>query len=414
MSSEKRLKAALQAHKNALRLQSEENERLRKAMRALLSEKGMNWGNDSILQNVDDYDEEMSLQTDDDDASANEENTDDRELPEPVHGDGNLYYCTTCMGEIEEGFCAFCGEEHQWFIDDSMQDSITTVSQAMHPDRGLKARGDTPLREIDTTEWEVPPVQYRSPRREEEYWELIRRGATPLMCKTFDLEFSPERGIYAWADDLLFDEFSGSLIKPGHSWKIHLGRRIALDVDDLDGSEFIEELLEEALYYAKDGAILLEKHERWETVQESPGLWVTRLQGPPKAEGSEEFEWDEYWAADVDDPFELEDKMLENPPPEETIMRPDEYSISDDDLEVEAETRDIGFFNPGGRDTVWLSEEEQVDELVDDDYDPENAEGIDGAEESAMDDDATLDDSDEPGSDFDSDEVLSGDEQFIR
>ena len=84
----------------------------------------------------------------------------------------------------------------------------------------------------------------------DEYTQLLRRGATRLMCETFYLEFTKEDGIFAWADQNLYEEFSGPLMLPGDFWKIHLGRRIELDEDDLDGGQFLEELLEDALYFA--------------------------------------------------------------------------------------------------------------------------------------------------------------------
>jgi hypothetical protein len=90
------------------------------------------------------------------------------------------------------------------------------------------------------------------------------------MVETFALEFSPQDGIFAWADEVLFDEFAGPAMKVGHKWRIHLGRKIMLDEDDLDGSDFVEGLLEDALLFPVDFA-------RWETVQEVPGIWTTRM-----------------------------------------------------------------------------------------------------------------------------------------
>ena len=63
------------------------------------------------------------------------------------------------------------------------------------------------------------------------------------MCETFHLSFSEEDGIIAWADDKIYEQFSGPAMLKGDFWKIHLGRRIDLDEDDLDGLMFIEGLL---------------------------------------------------------------------------------------------------------------------------------------------------------------------------
>lgn len=298
--------------------------------------------------------------------------------------------------------------------DETSRDSISTLSQALRPDRSLVPRGDTPLREIDIAQLEAPPAEYRHQRRENEYMELIRRGATPLMCETFHLEFSYSGGIYAWADDEMFREFSGSLIRPGDVWKIHLGRCISLDADDLDGSAFIDGLLEDALLYPHKGSWTLMKHERWHTVQEAPGIWVTRLQAlRPDGADTDEMSEADY---EVDNEDYDPDKILESCPPAESIIRPDQYSVSDDDLDNVSDIEDLGFFNPEGRDTVWDSGEEEVDELVDDDQNSNSISVDDGPIEEEIDkedDDVTIDDSDEAGSDFESDEVLSGDEQLL-
>lgn len=66
--------------------------------------------------------------------------------------------------------------------------------------------------------------------------ELLARGATRLMCETFELQFTPDAGIVAWADQDLFDEFTGDGVKRGDRWKNRLGRRVELDGEDVDGS----------------------------------------------------------------------------------------------------------------------------------------------------------------------------------
>ena len=119
-----------------------------------------------------------------------------------------------------------------------MRNTESTINQAIHHDRSLVPRGNTPLLEDNGILLRhPPPVEYRQKNREDEYKELLRRGATRIMCETFHLEFSQQHGIYAWADPQLFEEFSGPEMENGDFWKIHLGRRISLDEDDEDGSD---------------------------------------------------------------------------------------------------------------------------------------------------------------------------------
>lgn len=141
-----------------------------------------------------------------------------------------------------------------------------------HSDRSLVPRGNTPL--LDVGYDFAIPDEYKwtyagnlGQDRSNEYRELLMRGATEDMCTTFHLEFTYEGGIYAWADPQLYEEFTGPPMQVGDFWKIHLGRRITLDEGDLDGSLFVENLLEDAVLF----------RARWETKEETPGIWVTRL-----------------------------------------------------------------------------------------------------------------------------------------
>ena len=98
------------------------------------------------------------------------------------------------------------------------------------------------------------------------------------MCETFHLSFSEEDGIIAWADDKIYEQFSGPAMLKGDFWKIHLGRRIDLDEDDLDGSMFIGGFLEDVLFYPPKWPTVNKcRNEAWETVEESLGTWITRL-----------------------------------------------------------------------------------------------------------------------------------------
>jgi hypothetical protein len=163
-------------------------------------------------------------------------------------------------------------EDHDWTID--------TGEGMLRGDRLLTARGTTPR--IEEGSIDVPDEYLDAePSREAEFEELVARGATEFMCETFALEFTPETGIVAQVPGEFWDDF------PPHFktqddwdqeadevklWKIYLGRRIVLDDDDPDGSQFIENFLEEVFYYPNK--ITLEA--QWETLLEAPGVWVTR------------------------------------------------------------------------------------------------------------------------------------------
>jgi hypothetical protein len=66
-------------------------------------------------------------------------------------------------------------------------------------------------------------------------------------------------------------------MKQGHTWKIRLGRRIELEEGDLDGSTFIEDLLEDAVMFPATIEECSKAQDQWETKEETPGVWVTRL-----------------------------------------------------------------------------------------------------------------------------------------
>ena len=136
----------------------------------------------------------------------------------------------------------------------------------MSEDRQTAPRGTTPLLDAPP-EGFIIPLTYRG--REWEYYQLLRRGATRFMCEQFQLGFTQAEGIVASANDYLYQEFSSDEMEEGDVWKIYLGRRIELDEEDVDGTDFIEGLLE-------DGALFVPDACRWTTVKEAPKLWVTR------------------------------------------------------------------------------------------------------------------------------------------
>lgn len=147
--------------------------------------------------------------------------------------------------------------------------SVSTDNKFIRSDRQVHPRGSTPLGFVDPSRVMPANVPHAYTERQKEYRALLARGATKFMCETFLLEFTPDTGIIAWADEGLFKEFSRPAMEVGDKWKIHLGRRIELSEEDADGAMFIEELLEEAVYFPSGS------NSRWITHEEEPGLWVT-------------------------------------------------------------------------------------------------------------------------------------------
>jgi hypothetical protein len=270
-------------------------------------------------------------------------------------------------------------------------DSLTLDSAGCE-DRTQFPRGDTPLLDID-------PEQPLRGYPYQEYISLRERGATRLMIETFNLEFDFDSGIFAYADGPIFEEFSGPQMKTGDVWKIQLGRRFTLDPDDPDGSLFIEGILEEAVLFGSA------THE-WETIEEQAGLWVTQRcewddeeeyeedNGDYDEAGDEQDEDDDSdgYLDQLDDPTansEWYERMLDNPPADGgPVLR---FHLYQNDT---AETED----------DVQMS----IVDLLDSAY--------------RSDDDSTTQDSnlevetetDSAGSDFDSDEMLSGDEDLVE
>jgi hypothetical protein len=115
------------------------------------------------------------------------------------------------------------------------------------------------------------------------------------MCEEFSLEFTPEKGIVAWMNQDIMDEFSGPGMQFGDEWKVYLGRRVKLDPDDLDGTLFIEGILE-------DGILCHSKswdRPRWVTIKEGAGIWATLPN--PDLENPLDLNYD--WCADEGGPY---------------------------------------------------------------------------------------------------------------
>ncbi|KAL5530972.1 hypothetical protein ACEPAG_3848 [Sanghuangporus baumii] len=255
------------------------------------------------------------------------------------------------------------------------------------------------------------------------------------MCETFCLEFTQEKGIVAWADDELFKSFSGMSMKNGDSWKIYLGRRIHLDEDDIDGAQFIEDLLEEVLLFPSShlrGPLGLERAKRemrWVTEQESRGIWATR----PVVE-----EYVSTCTGQQDCPCVVCDDQSDSSTCQLDITDKTLYEEEDDALECALPRENLGPVIEF--DEYETESEERVDERIgwtgiyedglddstdaDIDCDPEVVDGrIDGVESNI----SHLvhgepmpvwtsqhDSSDSADSDFDSLEELSGDEEALR
>jgi hypothetical protein len=243
------------------------------------------------------------------------------------------------------------------------------------------------------------------------------------MCETFHLEFNEESGIVAWADGDLYTQFAGPAMQQADFWKIHLGRRIKLDDDDLDGSQFLEDLLEDAILFPLRTSGSNRFHERWEIVEESPGIWVTRPMGELEVEDIDNSDDPDENGSDEDDYFDEVDQMdesaeaaLENPTladQSNSAIRANQYETSGDetDSDGEAEMDDPDWaFHSREPDTGFSSDEAESVKMEDDDDDARR--GIKMEETDAR--TSLRDPNDSADSDFDSDEVLSGDEFLLE
>jgi hypothetical protein len=199
------------------------------------------------------------------------------------------------------------------------------------------------------------------------------------MCETFNLEFDTDTGIIAWADGDLYDEFAGPLMQMGDFWKIFLGRRIELDEEDLDGSLFIEAVLEDVLIFP------LISGSKWETVEESPGIWVTRPIEPARStlSGSASDSGESDTLADVID----RESML---PETGDQLEPGYVAES---LPVEAHN-----YEPPDAESDEDETDEDEDQSSDDDSEDQGSDDDSDSEDQDSDEDSA-------DSDFDSDEV---------
>ncbi|KAI0310083.1 hypothetical protein OF83DRAFT_917332 [Amylostereum chailletii] len=309
--------------------------------------------------------------------------------------------------------------------------STSTEDEVLIGDRQLAPRGTTPL--LDTSAREVPlewtehldaeTGDWHSDRSEE-YLALLGRGATKLMCEMFCLEFEQATGIVAWADEALLAEFAGPAMRAGDRWKIYLCRRIELDEGDLDGRMFIEELLEQTVIFP-----CADKNQYgfWTTTKKNY-TWMTKplsvddaveCQSGEEEEGDvdgEEGDMADEEEADEDaEEVEEEDEDAEGDEDEEeeedefTVKKPDgpiifanEYESSDTEeeetsLDSPLHLRDTACLLPSVTDALF--EDEPYDPYAEED-DSMGQESDTSTSHSSAD------------TDFDSDEVLSGDEEM--
>ncbi|KAI0061838.1 hypothetical protein BV25DRAFT_1826124 [Artomyces pyxidatus] len=300
--------------------------------------------------------------------------------------------------------------------------STTTDNDMLKSERQCAPRGTTPLLEMDQRHARVPDIYLHnssvglSVDRSEEYYALRARGATKLMCETFKLEYSPAAGIVAWADQTLFNEFSGPGMKHGDSWKICLGRCLELDEDDIDGSAFIEDLLEDAMLFPLAHS---DELGHWETVLD-PGLlrtWVTRPKClPADAAEPHDDEDDSIWKIKRWRDFEIAAAQEENG--DEVAVLRNEYDDSDPEdegMEVDPDW----CMAPHGRDAPYAEDNENEDEpeivvLPDAEVQEEDLRAsTETLGEEGDTEDAELG-TDSADSDFDSEEELSGDEGLLE
>lgn len=230
------------------------------------------------------------------------------------------------------------------------------------------------------------------------------------------MTFDDEEGIIAWADDEIYKQFSGPGMKIGDQWKIMLGRRIKLDVDDLDGSIFIEDLLDDAVVrHSPDDAV-------WETVraEENSNVWVTRpIEERPEYDPIAFEDSDEEGDVSAEEnrgPSEQKGKQVSSS--ESPVLRFDDYEPSDIDPEdlpkiveppltianMPAEDSDDDSYDDGDR---WASQK-----LHEGEQGVSNPGGSGHLQGEAADDDVEMQssDSDPVGSDWDSNDDLSGDD----
>ncbi|KAG5349446.1 hypothetical protein C0989_003903, partial [Termitomyces sp. Mn162] len=320
------------------------------------------------------------------------------------------------------------------------------IDTAYDSDREQTPRSTTPLLSIPRVIRPLPGYSY------DQYKALLQRGATRLMIETFNLEFNQDKGIFAWADSALYKEFAGPKMLKGDFWKIQLGRRFDLDEDDLNGSVFVEGILEDVIMFPGKGG----DGAQWETAEESPGIWVTQMvkTASENEEGFEESEEEGDGEVDGTEGDEeqldqgnegIDEDMDEEDELKDTLVFIDDGPVlicpgydSSDDNAFDIEEMEVDVCGAESSDDVYMVDDPSAaieanvpDDLYDADVTYEVTEvapqfAVDVNEnqvqvnlnEADIDDDLELttshyEDSDSADSDFDDDETLSGDEEVL-
>ncbi|KAH6907792.1 hypothetical protein BKA70DRAFT_1488169 [Coprinopsis sp. MPI-PUGE-AT-0042] len=330
----------------------------------------------------------------------------------------NIWLCPDCLADIDDAVCMICGEDFE--VEGVNEHSIATVSDAEHIDRLPPSKAAAPNLDADTLPLSRIPASWQTSEADiAEYRQLIARGATTLMISTFSLHFDPQEGIIAYADDTLFDEFSGPAMKDGDVWKIHLGSRVELEPEDHDGSEFIEGLLEDAMLF-------LPSIRQWSTKKVQDGVWVTkpykRLSKAWTEEydyNSEDSDWESgsgaegvkgdggEWDSDEDNLEVAEswepEECLNDAETEEPVLV-NRYYESDSSSGEEDGVGDMEDAQPSSSTLTDMKEEEPGEKVT-------NEADVDM--DSAAEDASSESDGDVCGSDWDSDEELSGDDMAM-
>ncbi|KZT28721.1 hypothetical protein NEOLEDRAFT_1239266, partial [Neolentinus lepideus HHB14362 ss-1] len=333
------------------------------------------------------------------------------------------YRCDNCGWEVISGVCQSCCNVYEYDSDDENDhepySSISTDDCNLVSERLRAPRGETPLLEIKEINI---PASFQAEGRGDEFRMLLARGATAAMCERYKLRYTPSGGIIATADEALRDIYAGAAIEPEHEWRIHLGRCLTLEDGDTDGAQFLENLLEEVLYFPMRPEHSQCIWDRWETVRWDDNVWVTRpiFDRFEKDDSSSD---EDGWDSD-DDRTALErarhlaDRALGDEE-EEEVIQPDEYEStgsegsegSDSDMEMQEPD---WAWQAGVSDVVYNSDTDMVDELDDDEDSEGDAVVVKAELVTHTETEAKLEESSSSAdSDFDSSEELSGDEEVM-
>lgn len=352
------------------------------------------------------------------DNEGRDESNEDSFVATAVWDDGDgVYRCTDCLWEVIDQFCQGCGRtyEHdmEYLLPHDPYSSISTNDEALVSDRVRAPRGTTPLLDI-----ELAPEDVQKPP---EYLRLLRRGGTGAMCERYKLTFTEKGGITARADKGLRELFAGPAIDEDDLWSIHLGRCIKLEEADTDGTQFIQDLLEEVLYFPLRSEFSQCIWERWETVQTDADVWVTR---PilDRFEQLENSDGEDFWDDADDDTVGARESLLRDralaDESDEEVIQPDEYESTDEESGVsdgsDDEMEDADWtFQAGVSDAIYdpSTDSDMEDQLEEDcsDCAPVTKTELDDGAVAVKPEDPY----DSADSDFDSEEELSGDEYVI-